>query len=576
MELKDIVTYLHQLPLFQALKPDRDARDERLLYLVAKIVQEANYSPGDRLFGQGEPADRLYLVVRGRIQLTAFGPDGSRLDLGIKQPGDSFGETGLFVGDFHDAFAEALSPVQVLYITRDDFLPLLKQYPRLQRRLNASPDLQHQRRLPQFDWLREGEVVVHAGQRHVIELVRRALLPALAFIALLVLIFVLAQTDPGFGGMVLISLPALLVGGWLAWIYVDWHDDRFVLTTQRVMHLERKGPFGSMFEEAALDDIQDVLEVKPNVLANLFDYGDIILHTAGGTVKIDFTEVHRPAVWREAILREMGRIQARRVVRMRGETRAQLERRLNLVPQAEPVSRKETSTKSPAPLTVLVSTIRELLFPASWVYGPDNQTIKWRRYWLPGFIRFWWVSLLFLLVTLGGVLWATDRLTKPDPLPWIAGWLFLEVLMLGVVMWYIEDWRNDFFQITPTHIIHVDRKPLWGRLTRQEARLDRIQNITSDVPDLFARLFNYGKVTLETAGAEGKFEIEFVREPEKVRAEISKRQQQFRQRDLTRQAAQRQDELLSWFAIYDSLRHAQADPNSPDESAMASGETEQA
>jgi hypothetical protein len=67
-----------------------------------------------------------------------------------------------------------------------------------------------------------------------------------------------------------------------------------------------------------------------------------------------------------------------------------------------------------------------------------------------------------------------------------------------------------------------------------------------------------------------------VREPEKVRAEISKRQQQFRQRDLTRQAAQRQDELLSWFAIYDSLRHAQADPDSPDESAMASGETEQA
>ncbi len=572
MNVAEIIPHLLKIPLFKDLNLQRDKQHLRAL---AGIVQEANYSPGDRLFGQGEPADRLYLVVRGRIQLTAFGADGSRLDLGIKQPGESFGETGLFVGDFHDAFAEALSPVQVLYITRDDFLPLLKQYPRLQRRLNANPDLQHQRRLPQFDWLREGEVVVHAGQRHVIELVRRALLPALAFIALLMLVFTLARTEPGFGGMVLLSLPALFVGGWLAWDYVDWHDDRFVLTTQRVMHLERKGPFGSMFEEAALDDIQDVLEVKPNVLANLFDYGDIILHTAGGTVKIDFTEVHRSAVWREAILREMGRIQARRVVRMRGETRAQLERRLNLVPQTEPVSRKETSTKSPAPLTVLVSTIRELLFPASWVYGPDNQTIKWRRYWLPGFIRFWWVSLLFLLVTFGGTIWVASRLDSGN---WytVAGWIFLEVLILGVVMWYIEDWRNDFFQITPTHIIHVDRKPLWGRLTRQEARLDRIQNITSDVPDLFARLFNYGKVTLETAGAEGKFEIEYVREPEKVRAEISKRQQQFRQRDLTRQAAQRQDELLSWFAIYDSLRHAQADPDSPDESAMASGETEQA
>jgi len=260
---------------------------------------------------------------------------------------------------------------------------------------------------------------------------------------------------------------------------------------------------------------------------------------------------------------------------MRGETRTQLERRLNLVPQPEPVSRKEASPKAPGLLTVLVSTIRELLFPASWVYSPDQQTIKWRRYWLPGFIRFWWVSLIFLLVTFGGTLWAATRLENQQPL-WIAGWIIVEMLLLGVVMWYIEDWRNDFFQITPTHIIHVDRKPLWGRLTRQEARLDRIQNITSDVPDLFARIFNYGKVTLETAGAEGKFEIEFVREPEKVRAEISKRQQQFRQRDLTRQAAQRQDELLSWFAIYDSLRHAQADPVPPDETAAAPGEGEQA
>lgn len=575
MELKDIVTHLRQLPLFQDLKPDRDARDERLLYLVAKIVQEANFSPGDRLFGQGEPADRLYTILRGRIQLTAFGPDGSRLDLGIKQPGDSFGETGLFVGDFHDASAEALSPVQVLYITRDDFLPLLKQYPSLQRRLHISHDLQRQRHLPRFDWMRDDEVVIYLGQRHAMELLRRALLPALGFIALLVLMFVLAQTRLGWGGLALLSLPALLLGGLLAWDYVDWHDDRFVLTTQRVMHLERKGPFGSMFEEAALDDIQDVLEVKPNVLANLFDYGDIILHTAGGTVKIDFTEVHRPAVWREAILREMGRIQARRVVRMRGETRTQLERRLNLVPQPEPVSRKETSPKPPGLLTVLVSTVRELLFPASWVYSPDQQTIKWRRYWLPGFIRFWWVSLIFLVVTLGGTLWAANRLENQQPL-WIAGWMIVEMLLLGVVMWYIEDWRNDFFQITPTHIIHVDRKPLWGRLTRQEARLDRIQNITSDVPDLFARIFDYGKVTLETAGAEGKFEIEYVREPEKVRAEISKRQQQFRQRDLTRQAAQRQDELLSWFAIYDSLRHAQADPVPPDGTAAAPGEGEQA
>lgn len=573
MELKEIVTHLRQIPLFQNLRPDRDVRDERLLYLVAEKVQEAEYAPGDSLFEQGEPADRLYYVLRGRIQLTAFGPDGSRLDLGFKQPGDSFGVAGLFVGDFHDASAEAYTPVRILYLTHDDFLPLLEHHPRLRRLLSVPPDLQRQRHLPHFPWMRPEEVAILVGQRHGIELARRALLPALGLVAVVALAFVLApmrlqaleSPDEIWNPLPWLIFPAVVFGLWLGWDWLDWHDDRFILTTQRVMHIERKGPFGSMSEEASLDDIQDVLEVKPNVLANFFDYGDIILHTAGGTVKIDFTEVYRPAVWREAILREMGRIQARRVVRLRGETRVLLENRLHLVPPQEPPAKVAPQIESPSSLKFFVSTVRELLFPASWVESPDGQTIKWRRYWLPGFIRYWWVSMLFLLATGGGLWWAARQVDE-NPLL-VGGWLVLEMILLGVVMWYIEDWRNDFFEITPSHIIHVDRRPLWGRLIRQEARLDRIQNITSDVPGLWARMFKFGTVTLETAGATGKFEMEFVRDPERVRAEIARRQQEFRRRDLARQAAQRQDELLSWFAIYDSLRHGASTPDSPDKTA---------
>lgn len=579
MELEVIVAHLRRIPLFQNLRPDQDARDERELYLVAKIVQEAEYTPGEWLFGQGEPADRLYYVLRGRIRLTRLGADGVRADLGVKQPGDAFGETGLLVGDFHDATAEAMSPVRVLYLERGDFLPLLEQRPRLEKRLAVSHDLARQQQIPRFSWMREGEWAIHVGPRHVIGLIRQAILPVLALFLVAVLAFLMAYWGWRGGVLALPLLLGLLPAGLLAWDYIDWHDDRFILTTQRVMHLERKGPFGSMSEEAALDDIQDVLEVRPNAIANLLDYGDIILQTAGGTVKIDFTEVGTPSKWRELILREMGRIQARRVVRMRGEVREQLESRLNLAPPPEPKVVAVETPKPGAAVKLLANTIMELFFPASWVRSPDGLTIKWRRYWLPGFIRYGWVSLLFLLATFGGF-WAvaaslgdsqaatSAQEASLDPVLLI-GWLFLEVILLGVVMWYIEDWRNDFFEITPTHIIHVNRQPLWGRMTRLEARLDRIQNITSDVPSIWARLFKYGNVILETAAADGKFEIRFVRDPEGVRAEISRRQQEFRKRDLTRQAAQRQDELLSWFTIYDSLRHAEEHPELLDEESDA-------
>ncbi len=560
MEIKEIAKHLHQIPLFQGLKDDRD---ELELYRVAALAKEAEYAPGERLFGQGESADRLYYVLRGRIQLTRLGADGVRADLGMKRPGDAFGETGLLVGDFHDATAEALSPVRLLYLERGEFLTLLEQRPRLRQRLALSPETLRKQHIPRFSWMRDDEWAVHLGRRHLMGLMRRIMLPVLALVLVVVLAYMLARVSAT-AALVVGLLLSLFPAGLLAWDYIDWYDDRFILTTQRVVHLERKGPFGSMSEEAALDDIQDVLEVRSNVVANLLDYGDIILQTAGGTVKIDFTEVGQPSLWRQLILREMGRIQARRVVRMRGETRQQLEARLNLAPPPEPTVVQTEPPKPPSPVTFFAKTFLELLFPASWVESPDKLTIRWRRFWLPGFFHYWWVSMLFLLITFGGLI-VLASLEPADMAYWLIPWLFAEVVLLCVVLWYIEDWRNDFFEITPTHIIHVDRKPLWGRITRREARLDRIQNITSDVPSIWARMLKYGSVTLETAGAEGQFKICYVRDPERVRAEISRRQQEFRKRDLTRQAAQRQDELLSWFAIYDSLRHPQTYPGMEDE-----------
>lgn len=564
MEIKEIARHLQQIPLFQKLKDDE--RDLIELYQVASLVKELEYAPGERLFGQGELAEGLYYVLRGRIQLTRIGADGVRTDLGMKQPGNAFGETGVLVGEFHDATAEALSPVRVLYLARSDFLPLLEHRPRLRQRLTLSPDMLRKQQVPRFPWMREDEWAIHLSRRHLIGLIRRIILPLLALLLVVVLAYVLAGISPILG-LVVGLLLSLFPAGLLAWDYIDWYDDRFILTTQRVVHLERRGPFGSHSEEAALDDIQDVLEVRPSVLANLLDYGDIVLQTAGGTVKIDFTEVGQPTLWREMILREMGRLQARRRVQLHSQTRQQLEARLNLTPLPESTGVAPPPSKQTAPTTLFFHALRELLFPPSWVESPDKLTIKWRRFWLPGFFHYWWVSVLFLLITVGGAIllahWATF---EPHTMTlWLPFWLLAEVVLLGLVLWYIEDWRNDFFEITPTHIIHVDRTPLWGRITRREARLDRIQNITSNVPSLWARLLRYGSVMLETAGAEGQFEIRYVRDPERVRAEISRRQQEFRKRELTRQAAQRQDELLSWFAIYDSIRHPRPASEAADE-----------
>jgi hypothetical protein len=74
---------------------------------------------------------------------------------------------------------------------------------------------------------------------------------------------------------------------------------------------------------------------------------------------------------------------------------------------------------------------------------------------------------------------------------------------------------------------------------------------------------------LETAGATGKFELKWVRHPQKIQAEISGRKRAFVEKQRKVEAQRRQEELLSWFAVYDDLR--QKSPASADRGEAGTG-----
>jgi uncharacterized membrane protein YdbT with pleckstrin-like domain len=161
--------------------------------------------------------------------------------------------------------------------------------------------------------------------------------------------------------------------------------------------------------------------------------------------------------------------------------------------------------------------------------------------------------LTFILGTLGGVLFLTSSLAAPALLTWLVAWLVLEAVLVMVLIWYVEDWRNDFFQLTPTHIVHIERLPLLLQESRHEARLDRIQNLSYVVPNVMARIFKYGHVQFETASTGGTFVLRYVRHPSQVQSTISNRQYQYRQLQRQIEAEQRQQELLTWFSTYNEL-----------------------
>ena len=88
------------------------------------------YLPGDVILRQGDPPDRFYIIVRGRVEAMAIGligPNGSDIHLGTLGEGEYFGEIGLLQNRPRMATVRALpdGPVEVLALPRDAFEEML-------------------------------------------------------------------------------------------------------------------------------------------------------------------------------------------------------------------------------------------------------------------------------------------------------------------------------------------------------------------------------------------------------------------------------------------------------------------
>ncbi len=554
MDLKQIVAHLTRISLFSELT---DEQGEVELYRVAKIVNEATLEAGEWLFGQGQNSDRLYYILEGSLHLTRFDASGVKHDIGLREANSVIGVTGLLVGDFHDVTAEAVTPVRFLYIMRDEFMELYDAHSRLRHHLNVRPDVARRLHLPKFPWMRKDEWPVFVVQRHYARLIRKAA-PPLVLFAILMIFFPMLLTSGTSTGQIAALIMAIPLIGLVAlagWHYLNWRDDYFVLTTQRVVHIEKVVFLREHFEESSLENVEDIYEVRAGLLSNLMNYGNLVLQTAGETVEIDMDYVSNPVYLSEMISREIERSRVRDVLRAQGAIRDVLSDRLRIKesPHPEPLPAPPEAEK-PTLVQVVFGGLRDYFFPPSWTVSPDGSTVVWRRFWFPGFLHYLRVFIPLLLLTFGGGYFLLMNWGIPSTVWLFAGWLVLEVALLVVLLWYVEDWRNDYFQLTSNRLILVKRKPLLVQESRREAPLDRIQNISFDVPGILGQLLHYGHVTLETAGTMGKFELRYLRYPQRVQSEISKRQREYNQRQKKAEAERRREELLSWFSMYDALR----------------------
>jgi CRP-like cAMP-binding protein/Fe-S-cluster-containing hydrogenase component 2 len=123
------ISMLCRVALFQALTPEERAE-------VASLLTLDRFPAGSIICQEGCPGDAFYIISRGQVRVTHTTGKRQRI-LAYLHDDDFFGEGALLAERHRDASVIALTDVEVLRLSRDDFTHLVTAKPELEQAIQA-------------------------------------------------------------------------------------------------------------------------------------------------------------------------------------------------------------------------------------------------------------------------------------------------------------------------------------------------------------------------------------------------------------------------------------------------------
>ena len=98
---------------------------------LAEASEQRVLRRGDVIFTEGSEPEELFVVVRGRVAIANKSIDGRESVVALMEPGNAFGEMGLFLGEGRTAEARALEPSEVVAVPYEPIRDVYKGRPEL-------------------------------------------------------------------------------------------------------------------------------------------------------------------------------------------------------------------------------------------------------------------------------------------------------------------------------------------------------------------------------------------------------------------------------------------------------------
>jgi CRP-like cAMP-binding protein len=121
MSLEQEFETIRRVPIFSTLDP-------AMQKLLAFSSERITYPAGERMFSAGDPPEHAYIVMEGEVDISVPTPRGPLVVNTLRQ-NDVIGEIGIFGDVPRTATATARTRTEVLRISRDVFVAVIRGNP---------------------------------------------------------------------------------------------------------------------------------------------------------------------------------------------------------------------------------------------------------------------------------------------------------------------------------------------------------------------------------------------------------------------------------------------------------------
>ena len=545
------IAFLKKIHLFYGLEDEE-------LESIADAMEEISVADGEVVFKQDSKAENFYLIYSGNVRIVRK-QQSKEIQLAVLVKNDYFGEMGLIARRTRSGTVMATSDTILLALDREGFENLFKQTPQFRLNIDVAVKSRQLARTLRFKWLRADEVVYFLARKHRIVLYEKMILPILSLLVPMGLFFAWYAISSFF--IVAFAAGLSLLGAvlWMVWTVVDWGNDYYVVTNQRVVWLEKVVGIYDSRQESPLSTILSV-GVETGQLGRILDYGDVIIRTFVG--RIPFNHVTHPEQAQHMIEEYWNRTKEHAVGLEKEAMKNAIRKRLGLpMPKQErgfgdvaPAPKKEEAPpKRTSGSLALLKFLGANTLKLRYEIG---ENVIYRKHWVVLILDAWIPFAGYF----GTLLFFVSRLIQLafDPVQslfsvaagfdtWVVVYFLASAPFFFWLIYAVIDWNNDKFEVTNEQIIDIDRKP-FSTESRNAAQLESILGTNYVRRGIIGNLFNFGTVYITVGGS--KLAFEDVIDPATVQSDIDRRRMARKaQKDQAAVTAER-ERMAEWLATY--------------------------